>query len=88
MQNFISVEQFDEQDVLAVLAILSAPRDNRLKLAFRSRTGSEGISEEEFRNKLRLWHVEKKLSDKEWKDWASNVLVEWVLESKVGEASL
>ena len=88
VQTLVSEQQFDEQDVFAVLALLSAPRDHRLRLSFRSKTGSEEISIEEFRTRLRLWHVEKKVSEKDWNDWASNVLVEWVLEPRLLEASL
>jgi type III restriction enzyme len=88
VQSLVSEQHFDEQDVFAVLALLSAPRDNRLRLSFRSKTESEAISMEEFRTRLRLWHVEKKVSEKDWNDWASNVLVEWVLESGLLEASL
>ena len=64
-------------DALAVLALLCSPSIGIMRMEFRSEDGEQIPSEDVIR-KLRDWWREKKLSEEEWQDWASRILVNWV----------
>jgi superfamily II DNA or RNA helicase len=65
-------------EVLAVLAILSAPSANVLRMELQS-DGHDGlVSPEGFIGKLREWWRDKSLAEVEWNRWASSISVNWV----------
>jgi hypothetical protein len=73
-------------EVLAVLAILSAPDTSTLRLQLRLHENrNTEISAAEFRTKLKDWWRRKTVSNAEWNHWASTVDVQWVPFEPSGE---
>jgi type III restriction enzyme len=66
-------------DALAVLALLSSGTARLLNMEMKS-TSPDGtlVSHAEFIQKLSDWWRDKKVSDADWKRWASGVEVRWV----------
>lgn len=73
----------NELETLAVIAVLSKPTINFLKMEFQTNgIGSECVTQDDFINNLKKWWRDKTLSDDEWNEWASNISVAWVLPDK------
>ncbi len=70
----------DAEDALAVLALLSRPSAQILKMEFRSYLddGAE-ILPSEFIRKLTDWWKNKSLSEEEWRAWASSTKARWIV---------
>jgi hypothetical protein len=62
---------------LAVLALLSSGPTRLLNMNMTSTDGTR-VSQAEFIEKLSDWWRDKKMSDEDWRRWASTVDVKWV----------
>jgi len=66
-------------DTLSLLALLSRPDAHILRLEFRSNApDATEVPASELVRMLTAWWRTKSISDDEWKQWASRVLVRWV----------
>jgi len=76
----------DSDGVFAVLALLGRPAAKILRMKyFRPDSDSEEedeVSPQEIGNCIRAWWKEKSLSDNDWQNWASDILVKWSPVSK------
>jgi hypothetical protein len=69
----------EPNEVLAVLALLSRPGAQMLKMEFReSSTDGTEISQKDFAEKLAGWWKKKTLSEPEWRSFATQAKVRWV----------
>ena len=69
-----------ENDILAVIALLSRPSLDILRMELQTDLqGGRKIAVSEFRKVLTSWWRGKMISDDDWRSWASNVSVKWVL---------
>jgi hypothetical protein len=69
------------EDVLAVLTLFSLSKKQLLERRFISTSDPDSKPselKEEAIEKIRDWWKRKSMSDEEWKEWASGVLVEWL----------
>lgn len=75
-----------ESDVLAVVAMLSRPSVNILRMEFHSdqQEGAQ-ITSADFIKILSSWWREKTLSDDEWRSWASNITIKWIPAEREGK---
>ena len=64
---------FDSGEILAVLAVLSAPGSAVLNMTFLADDDrNRHISETQIAEKLRAWWREKSVSDEEWKEFQND----------------
>jgi hypothetical protein len=78
----LSSEQADQSDTdhtLAILALLSSPSIQMLRLNFQSDQGrGTTLDPREFTRKLTDWWRKKEIKDEDWERWAKSILVSWV----------
>jgi hypothetical protein len=69
----------DPDDVFTVLALLSHPGSDLLKLEYLAAdsNGRKEVSTAEVVQRLRAWWKDRSLSDEQWKAWAGATLVQW-----------
>lgn len=76
----------DENDILALLSLLSNPSIQMLKMRFQTDGGDKTeISLTEVNAKLTDWWKKKILSDDKWNEWATKVKVKWIPAKNSGE---
>jgi hypothetical protein len=75
----------DENDVLAVLALLSRPDAALLTMSYQTDSEKNRVPNDEVIRRLRAWWRDKSLSDTEWEEWANRTTVEWSPVSISGE---
>ncbi|MCP4698451.1 MAG: DEAD/DEAH box helicase family protein [Gammaproteobacteria bacterium] len=69
----------NESDVLAIVAMLSRPSAKILRMELQSgEQNGAPIPVSDFLKMLTSWWRTKTLSDDEWHNWASNVIVKWI----------
>lgn len=69
----------EDKDALALLTLLSRPAAGFLRLELRSETREgEEVPPSEYIRRLSAWRRDKTISDEEWEEWASDVMVSWV----------
>ena len=66
----------DAGDILAVVALLSSQSLPFLKMELLAQ-GQAPVPSADFQGKLVDWWRKKTVSDAEWRDWASEILVRW-----------
>lgn len=72
-----------EDSILAVIAMLSRPSVGILRMEFHDdQKNGRKVEMSEFRKMLTSWWRNKTLLDDDWRNWASNVSVKWVLVGK------
>jgi type I restriction enzyme, R subunit len=80
IETIIQSQSWDSDAVLAVLALLSRPVVELLRMKYLrpgSDTEENEISPQEVGTQIRAWWREKSLTDSDWQNWASDVFVEW-----------
>lgn len=68
------------EDVLTLLSLLSNPAFNLLKQVYylkNSKPHKIYISSDEVAQKMKNWQVSKAISDNEWKDWSTAIMIGW-----------
>jgi SNF2 family DNA or RNA helicase len=70
--------EMDSKEILAALAILSAPASTLLRMNYSSQSNpNREIPETEVIDRLRAWWREKSMNNEEWKRWASEIVIKW-----------
>ncbi|WP_210210256.1 DEAD/DEAH box helicase family protein [Microvirga subterranea] len=66
-------------DVLAVLALLSRPASQILKMEYlaNAENGAAPVPKDEVVKHLRAWWKDRTMSDDAWRAWANSILVKW-----------
>jgi len=67
----------DLKDIFSLVGLLSNPDMNLLKLEYSSIESDTGVDVNTLYEKLREFWKEKKLSEKDWEEWSSNIQVKW-----------
>ncbi len=68
------------EDVLSVLSLLTGPSKEFTRCVFYRRESNgirENISAKEVIAETRRWWVEHKITEDQWQNWASKILVGW-----------
>jgi type III restriction enzyme len=73
------IASVEEGEVLPVLSLLSRPSGPFLRMRFQSELSTDpGALSAALFERLTRWWKQKTISDEEWRDWASNIKVDWV----------
>ncbi len=79
VNRIAALENCTTDEVLSVLSILDRPSESLLEMQYvlvNSEQRTE-MSLEEVTSQIRSWWKDKHLTDQDWQNWASNVLVQW-----------
>jgi hypothetical protein len=68
-------------DILSVVGLLSDPDVDLLKLQFSTIDNNKEIDVDYLYKKLRLYWREKKVSEKNWKEWSSRIQLKWRIKN-------
>lgn len=71
----------DLNDIFSLVGLLSNPDRNLLKLEFSSFDSDNEIDIHSLYQKLREYWKEKKISEKEWKEWSSKIQLKWKINN-------
>lgn len=75
---------WEQPELLAVVGLLGAPHKGVLRMELRAADGTEVAADEVARN-LASWWKDRTMSEKAWKEWASQISVSWTLADPRGE---
>lgn len=82
IQSVSKNSQSELNDVFSVIGLLSSPDKDLLKLEFFNNDDKKSIDKELLYQKLREYWKEKKISDKEWKDWSRMIKLKWKINNQ------
>jgi type I restriction enzyme R subunit len=86
VKQIASAISVSEDEVFSVLGLLTGPHQDFIRRVYYRRTeagNEEEVASEEVVRQTRLWWIEKKISEEEWRRWAANVFVGW--EPTIGD---